>query len=232
MPRSGSTLVEQITASHSLVFGAGESQALGRAIEAMTRSFTPLAPIDWDVAAMRELATRHLAKLASLAGGSGGITRVIDKTLDNVFHLGLIAALFPNARVIICRREVRDVALSCYFHRFADQNLYTYDLVTCVRRARGIERLIAHWRAMLPLRMHEVVYESLVARPEEETWRLIDFLGLHRQAACLEPHRTERVVITTGAWQVRQPINARSIGRWRLYRRHLAGMLKEVGEDA
>ena len=184
MPRSGSTLVEQIAASHSQVFGAGESKALGRAIEAMARTFAPLAPTDWDAAAARGLAERHLADLAALAGGAdSGITRVVDKLLDNVFHLGLIAALFPNARVIVCRRDPRDVCLSCYFHHFAEQNLYTYDLVACARRARAIERLIAHWRAVLGLRMHEVVYESLVARPGEEIWRLIDFLGLEREAA-------------------------------------------------
>ena len=134
--------------------------------------------------------------------------------------------------MIICRRDLRDVCLSCYFHQFADQNLYTYDLATCARRARAIERLIAHWRAVLPLRMHEVVYESLVARPGKETWRLIDFLGLEREAACHAAHRTERAVTTTGAWQVREPINARSVGRWRLYRRHLSGLLEALGEDA
>jgi len=232
MPRSGSTLVEQIAASHSQVFGAGESKALGRAIEATARAFAPRAPTDWDAATARGLADRHLAHLAALAGGANsGITRVVDKLLDNVFHLGLIAALFPNARVIICRRDKRDVCLSCYFHQFADQNLYTYDLLACARRARAIERLIAHWRAVLPLRMHEVVYESLVARPGEEIWRLIDFLGLDREAACLEAHRTQRVATSTGAWQVREPISARSVGRWRLYRRHLSELLEELGED-
>jgi len=233
MPRSGSTLVEQIAASHSQVFGAGEGKALGQAIEAMAQNSAPRAPIDWDAAAARSLADRHVAGLAALAGGAGsGITRVLDKMLDNIFHLGLIAALFPNARVIICRRDPRDVCLSCYFARFADPNLYTYDLLACARRAQAIERLIAHWRKVLPLRMHEVVYESLVARPDEAIWRLIDFLGLEREPACLEAYKTERVVTTTSAWQVRQPINAQSVGRWRLYRRHLSALLEQLGDDA
>jgi Tfp pilus assembly protein PilF len=233
MPRSGSTLVEQIAASHSQVFGAGESKALARAIEAMAQASAPRTPIDWDAAAARSLADRHVAGLAALAGGAGrGVARVVDKMLDNAFHLGLIAALFPNARVIICRRDPRDVCLSCYFRRFADPNLYTYDLLSCARRAQAIERLIAHWRAVLPLRMHELVYESLVARPTEEIWRLIDFLGLEREAACLEAFRTERVVTSTSAWQVRQPINAQSVGRWHLYRRHLSALLELLGEDA
>jgi tetratricopeptide (TPR) repeat protein len=231
MPRSGSTLVEQIAASHSRVFGAGESKALGRAVEALAQDSAPRAPVDWDVEALRGLADRHLARLAGLAGGmDGGVTRVVDKMLDNVFHLGLIAVLFPNARVIICRRDPRDVCLSCYFHHFADQNLYTYDLVHCARRVRAIQRLVAHWRSVLTLPMHEVVYESLVAQPTEEIWRLIDFLGLEREAGCLEAHRTERVVTTTSRWEVRQPINAQSVGRWRLYRRHLDEMLEVLGE--
>jgi len=232
MPRSGSSLVEQIAASHSEVFGAGESKVLGHAIGALAHASAPRSPIDWDATAARSLADRHVTTLATLAGGAtGGITRVVDKMLDNVFHLGLIAVLFPHARVIICHRDPRDVCLSCYFHHFADQNLYTYDLVDCARRLRTIERLIAHWRAVLPLPMHEVVYETLVAQPTEEIWRLIDFLGLEREAACLEAHRTERVVTTTSAWQVRQPINPRSVGRWRSYRRHLSQMLEVLGDS-
>ncbi len=232
MPRSGSTLVEQIAASHSQVFGAGESKALGHAIGALSHASAPRQPIDWDATAARSLADGHVTTLASLAGGAtSGVTRVVDKMLDNVFHLGLIAALFPNARVIICRRDPRDVCLSCYFHHFADQNLYTYDLVDCARRLRTIDRLIARWRAVLPLPMHEVVYETLVAHPTEEIWRLIDFLGLEREAACLEAHRTERVAATTSAWQVRQPINPRSVGRWRSYRRHLSQMLEVLGDS-
>jgi tetratricopeptide (TPR) repeat protein len=232
MPRSGSTLVEQIAASHSQVFAAGESRTLARRIEAMAKASAPRAPIDWDAAAARGLADRHVAELAALAAGAGtGVVRVLDKMLDNVFHLGLIAALFPNARVIICRRDPRDVCLSCYFRRFADPNLYTYDLLACARRAQAIDRLIAHWRSALPLRMHEVVHESLVAHPTEEIWRLIDFLGLEREAACLEAFRTDRVVTSTSAWQVRQPISAQSVGRWRPYRRHLSALLELLGDD-
>jgi Tfp pilus assembly protein PilF len=232
MPRSGSTLVEQIVASHSQVFGVGESKALGRSIDTLAREFAPLEPTQWDAARTRALADRHLAGLAALAGGAnGGITRAVDKMLDNVFHLWAIAALFPNARVIICRRDMRDLCLSCYFHHFADQNLYTYDLAACARRARAIERLLAHWRMVLPLRMHDVVYESLVTRPVDEIGKLVDFLGLEREAACLEPHLTARVVTTSSAWQVRQPIHAQAVGRWRLYRRHLAGLLEALGES-
>jgi hypothetical protein len=231
MPRSGSTLVEQIAASHSQVFGVGEAKTLARSIEALTRASAPLAPIDWDPTAARGVADRHLAGLMAAAGGANsGITRVVDKMLDNVFHLGLIAALFPNARVIFCRRDPRDTCLSCYFRHFGTPVMYAYDLATCARRARTIERLLVHWRAVLKLRMHEVVYEELVAHPTDEIWRLIDFLGLEREPSCLEAHRAERVVTTASAWQVRQPIHARSVGRWRLYRRHLSALLEVLGD--
>jgi tetratricopeptide (TPR) repeat protein len=221
MPRSGSTLVEQILASHSQVCALGESKALAQTIDAAAGG-----PRAWDAATTREIADRHLASLDAFA--NGGKTRVVDKMLDNVLHLDRIAALFPRASVIICRRDLRDICLSCYFHRFVDPALYTYDLIACARRARAIDRLIAHWQSALPLRMHEVVYETLVANPVEETWRLLDFLGLEHEAACLAPHQTERVVTTTSAWQVRDPIHTRSVGRWQVYRHHLSGLLGVV----
>jgi tetratricopeptide (TPR) repeat protein len=231
MPRSGSTLVEQIIASHSQAFGLGESTALEHVIGAITQ-LAPFEPFNVDASAALRVANQHLAHLQSKAAGAGReISRIADKLLDNVFHLHLIAALFPNARIVVCRRDLRDVCLSCYFHRFAEPMLYAYDLAACARRAVAIDRLITHWRAVLPLRMHEVVYETLVARPIDETWRLIDFLGLPREASCLEPHRTRRVVTTSSAWQVRQPINSRSVGRWRHYRRHLGNLLEMLGDD-
>jgi tetratricopeptide (TPR) repeat protein len=232
MPRSGSTLVEQIAASHSLVAGVGERNELSFGLNALTRQYGSRQPSAWDTSEARAFADLHLARLTVLAGGTdSSAVRVVDKTLDNVFHLDQIAALFPNARVIMCRRDLRDVCLSCYFHQFADENLYTYDLLDCARRALAIERLMAHWRAVLRLRMHEVVYESLIATPEAETWRLIDFLGVQREAACLAPHLTARVVTTTSAWQIRQPINQQGVGRWRLYRRHLSGLLEALGDS-
>lgn len=230
MPRSGSTLVEQILASHSLVRGMGERKELGLGLDALTRDHGSRHPWDWDGTARQALVDRYLAMLTAQAGEpDNNVVRVVDKMLDNAFHLDQIAALFPNARVIICRRDLRDVCLSCFVHQFADENLYTYDLVDCARRALATERLIAHTRAVLPLRMHEVVYETLVAEPEAETWRLIEFLGLQREAACLEPHRVARVVTTSSAWQVRQPINRRGVGRWRHYQRHLVGFLAALG---
>jgi hypothetical protein len=142
---------------------------------------------------------------------------------DNVLLVGLIARLFPRARIIYCSRGPRDTALSCYFQLFSDgAQHFSYDLPDCGRRCRQIERLAAHWLILLPLHMTEVNYERLVGDLEGESRRLIEFLGLEWEPACLDFHRTERTVATVSYWQVRQPIYSSSIGRWRHYENHLA----------
>jgi hypothetical protein len=140
---------------------------------------------------------------------------------DNILFLWLIAALFPSARIILCRRDLRDVCLSCYFHHFTEGHLYAYDLRDCAVRALEIDRLATHWSRMLPLEILAIDYEKLVSDLEGESRRLIEFLGLEWEPACLDFHRTERPVLTASAWQVRQPLYRHSIGRWRRYARHL-----------
>ncbi len=211
MPRSGTSLVEQIAASHSCVFGAGELREIGELAVEFGR-----AP---EAADVRRLAEAHLARLRALGGGA---ERVIDKMPDNVFKLGVIATLFPGARIIFCRRDPRDTCLSCYFQKFtAGQLTFSYDLADCAMRYRETERLREHWRRALPLRSIEVQYEALVGDLEGESRRLIDFLGLDWEPACLDFHRTQRIVTTASGWQVRQPLYDRSVARWRHYQRHL-----------
>ena len=221
MPRSGTSLVEQIAASHSLVFGAGELRDIGglaAAIEAGAGE-----------AEQQRLAEAHLQRLRTLGGEAA---RVIDKMPDNVFALGTVATLFPMARIVFCRRDPRDVCLSCYFQKFtAGQLTFSYDLADCARRYCETERLALYWRRVLPLRMIEIEYEKLVADLEGESRRLIAFLGLDWEPACLEFHRTERVVTTASGWQVRQPLYDRSAGRWRHYRRHLAPLFAALGVE-
>jgi hypothetical protein len=144
---------------------------------------------------------------------------------DNIFFLWLIAALFPSARIIRCRRDLRDVCLSCYFHHFTEGHLYTYDLADCGARASAIDRLATHSLRVLPLEILAIDYEKLVWDLEDESRRLIEFLGLEWEPACLDFHRTERPVLTASAWQVRQPVYRRSVGRWRWYERHLGPLL-------
>ena len=223
MPRSGTSLVEQIAASHSGVFGAGERKDIFRIAEAVLAHNRDRPMEEWDMEFARGLADKHVAYLRAL---SGVAVRVTDKMPDNVFHLGIIAVLFPAARVIFCRRDARDTSLSCYFHRFGEGNAFSYDLADCGRRCLEVERLAAHWRRVLPLSLLTVDYEALVEDPEGESRRLIEFLGLDWEPACLDFQHTVRPVFTGSSWQVRKPIFRRSVGRWRRYERHLQPLLE------
>ena len=218
MPRSGTSLVEHIAASHSRVFGAGEIKYIGElSVELGSTS------ANWERTHVRRLADAHLERLRNL---SGGADRVIDKLPDNVFQLGLIATLFSSARIIFCHREPRDIALSCFFQKFsAGQLMFSYDLADCGERYRETARLMGHWHRVLPLRVLDVTYEALVANLEAESRRLIEFLGLAWEPACLDFHRTQRTVATASGWQVRQPLYTRSVERWRHYERHLEPLL-------
>jgi tetratricopeptide (TPR) repeat protein len=227
MPRSGTSLVEQIAASHSRVFGAGERREINAISDALAAYNRGTSVEKWEPIFPRQVADRHVAHLQELGKG---VARVIDKMPDNVFALWLIAALFPSARVIFCRRDLRDVCLSCYFHWFTEGHLYAYDLADCGRRALEVERLMAHWLRALPLPMLVIDYEALVADIEGESRRMIEFLGLDWEAACLDFHRTQRPVFTASAWQVRQPLYNRSVGRWHHYQRHLTPLLQILAQ--
>ncbi len=222
MPRSGTTLTEQIAASHPLVFGTGERKDIGRIAKILGADSTARNPLQWDRETVSREAEAHLAQLQARGGGA---VRVIDKMPDNIFWLGVIAVLFPGARIVFCRRDHRDVGLSCHFQNFSDGMPWSNDLADCAVRAREVERLTRHWLAALPLAMLEVEYERLVGDLEGESRRLIDFLGLKWDPNCLAFHQTERPILTASLWQVRQPLYASSVGRWRHYRRHLTPLL-------
>lgn len=194
MPRSGTSLVEQIAASHPAVFGAGELDAIA-----------DLEPED---------AAAHLARLQALAPGAA---RVVDKTPGNFMHLGAIARMFPGARVIHCRRDARDTALSCFQQNFAAGHAWTASFAGIARYHTAYLRLMAHWREVLPLPLLEIAYEDLVADPEGQSRRLVEFLGLPWDPACLDFHKTDRLVRTASAAQVRQPVHKGSVGRWKAY---------------
>jgi tetratricopeptide (TPR) repeat protein len=217
MPRSGTTLVEQICSSHSRIFGAGELDAVPLIAAKLARE---QGDDTRQVEARRRAADAHVLYLHKLGQGA---VRVVDKFPDNILLVGLIARLFPRARVIYCSRDPRDISLSCYFQRFADRaQHFSYDLTDCGKRCRAVQRLAAHWLKLLPLHMIELNYETLVADLEGESRRLIEFLGLDWEPACLDFHRTERTVATVSLWQVRQPLYSSSVGRWRNYEKHLA----------
>lgn len=220
MPRSGTTLVEQICASHSLVFGAGERHDIDRIATTLAGGRAHhISKHDANADQGLHLAEIHVERLRML--GAGAI-RVIDKMPDNILQVGLIVALFPKARIIVCSRDSRDTSLSCFFQLFGDGLMhFSYDLGDCGYRCREICRLVRHWLDVLPKNTIEIQYESLVHNLESESRRLIEFLGLDWQPTCLDFYRTERTVTTVSHWQVRQPIYTRSVARWLHYEQHL-----------
>ena len=215
MPRTGSSLIEQILASHPMVFGAGELRLVGE-LAARLPEDPRLPP---ESAAMQAAVEGYLARLGAVGANR---PRVVDKMPDNIFMLGMIARLLPGARILLCRRDARDTCLSCFFQRFSGSTqLFSYDLAWCGQRFRETERLAAHWHRVLPLQTMEVCYETLVSDLEATTRQLVAFLGLPWDERCLQFHKTERAVLTASSWQVRQPLFSRSVGRWRHYDRHL-----------
>src|SRR5215831_10400457 len=226
MPRSGTTMVEQICASHSRIFGAGELNDIPRIAIGLGRERGDESS---KVAARLKAADAHILRLHHLGQGAA---RVLDKLPDNILNVGLIAQLFPRARIVYCSRDARDISLSCYFQLFSDGAQYfSYDLADCGRRCQEMRRLAAHWLRLRPLHMIEVNYENLVADLESEGRHLIEFLGLDWEPACLDFHRTERTVATVSHWQVRQPLYSNSVGRWRNYEKHLAPLFAALNDS-
>ncbi|MEI9987347.1 MAG: sulfotransferase [Aliidongia sp.] len=231
MPRSGTTLTEQIIASHGQAYGAGERpfarQSLGILPQIMHRAeddpLTCLAAAD--ATALEVAATWHLDRLAALDGGAA--LRVVDKMPDNYAFLGWLAVLFPRARFIYCRRDLRDVALSCWITNFSAIR-WANDLDHLTQRILQHKRIMAHWREVLPVRVLEVDYEEMVADQEGQSRRLIEWLGLEWDESCLSFHKTERLVRTASVTQVRQPIYQRSVARWQRYEAMLAPLLERL----
>jgi tetratricopeptide (TPR) repeat protein len=225
--RSGTTLVEQICASHSRVVGAGEMSDVPRMAAKLQRP--PPAALGWTSELIKSYADRHLRRLEELGQGAA---RVIDKLPDNLFNLGLIATLFPRARVVFCHRDGRDAALSVFFQSFTRRVAFSTDLIDAGRRWRETERMAAYWGTALPLATHHVQYETLVEDFESEARKLISFLGLSWEPACLDFHKTERGVKTASLWQVRQPLYSSSVGRWRNYSRHIGPLCEAIGVES
>ena len=219
MPRSGTSLVEQILAAHPAAYGAGE-------LEFWTAFFHKR---DANARTLPEESTRRkLAQdyLRVLSGHSPDAARVVDKAPINSDYLGLIHAVFPKARMIYLQRDPIDVCLSCYFQQFSPVMSYTMDLGDLANFYREHRRLMAHWRQVLPGDTLLVVpYAELVAEPEKWTRRILEFLGLPWDDSCLEFHKLKRAVTTASTWQVRQKIYKSSVERWRNYEKFITPLL-------
>lgn len=228
MPRSGTTLVEQILASHPQVYGAGELGALRLAVEAA--GAYPESAATWGPEVMSRIGLDYLARITPLAQGR---SRLVDKMPANFFYAGLIALILPGARIIHCRRDPVDTCLSCYSKQFAGEQLFSYDQIELGQFHRHYQALMSHWREVLPAeRFIEVDYEAVVDDLDHEARRLINFIDLPWDDACLDFHKTRRVIRTASVNQVRQPIYKTSKGRWQAHAEHLGPLLDALDISA
>jgi tetratricopeptide (TPR) repeat protein len=226
MPRSGTTLVEQIIASHPQIHAGGEVARLQYIAQSL------MAESDGDVCYPRDVAAMDPNALSNLGsdylsflkhGAPEGATRVTDKQLFNFLNIGLIAMLFPKAQIIHCRRDPMDTCLSCFVQHFTEIGGLDFarDLEDLGFFYRQYAQVMDHWRQVLPRPMMEVDYEELVDNQEAVSRRMIAHIGLDWDSTCLEFHKTDRDVRTASVWQVRQPIYASSKARWKRYEKHL-----------
>jgi tetratricopeptide (TPR) repeat protein len=234
MPRSGTTLVEQIIASHPEVYGAGELKTLNeiagdvRGTDGNAIAYPEFVPA-LDAKALRQIAARYLDGIRKHAPAAKHIT---DKMPSNYYFAGLIHLAMPNAVIIHTIRDPIDTCISCFSKLFTAEQNHTYDLAELGRYHRRYRQLMAHWRRVLPPgRILDVRYEDVVADLEGQARRIIAHCGLAWSEACLSFHETERPVRTASASQVRQPIYQTAVGRWRVYEDFLGRLLGALGPN-
>jgi tetratricopeptide (TPR) repeat protein len=224
MPRSGTTLVEQILASHPGVYGAGELLDIPQLLGEVRGGRHDVAQIVNELdrlgaSELNRLAARYSSRIDELSSGEKFFT---DKLPVNFLNLGFISLLFPHARIIHCRRDPLDTCLSCYFQNFSGNHPYKNRFEDLGHYYKEYLRLMEHWHEVLSLPILDVDYEKLVADQEEQTRRLLDFLDLDWDARCLKFYKSDRVTVTASNAQVQQPIYRGSVGRWKHYEKYLA----------
>ncbi len=234
MPRSGTSLVEQILASHPAVFGGGELQDIPRIAASLAGWLKTDTPFPECVTSLTTEMCNGMARgyLDHLTALSGDARHVTDKMPSNFLYLGLIAQLFPRARVIHCVRDPMDTCLSCYFQDLVGtENTYCYDLQDLGMYYRQYERLMAHWREVLDIPMLEVSYEALVDDQARLTRELLEFCGLPWDEQCLRFNETQRFSATASYDQVRRPLYSQSVQRWRHYAAHLGPLQQALAGE-
>ena len=234
MPRSGTTLTEQICSSHPDVHGAGELTKLGRMADSIGLKLEPERPFGQSILSMTSQQSQALAEeyLSYLHQHSSASLRVIDKLPHNFELIGLIGILFPNARIIHCRRDPIDNCVSCFFSNLQEGHSYSYDLATLGKVYREYDRLMRHWQTIFPGRIFENRYEDMISDQEGQSRRLIDYLGLPWDDACLRFFEKEGSVRTISRWQVRQPIYKSSVKRWKNYESEIQPLIEALGDLA
>ncbi|MCA9279889.1 MAG: sulfotransferase [Phycisphaeraceae bacterium] len=236
MPRSATSLVEQILASHPKVAGGGEL----RALQDIAHSLDPLnerVPIITDTSTLSQFTFDKAAReyLSAIQKVSSSAARVTDKTPANFFHLGLVSRMFAKGkepRVIHCIRNPVDTCWSCYTQSFSGAVPFAFDLSHLGEFCRDYVRVMEHWKSTLSIPMTDVVYEDLLDDPEAGIRRIIDFAGLDWDDACMKFHENPRVVLTASQDQVRQKLFRSSRERWKRYSTHLGPLIAALGDAA
>lgn len=232
LPRSGSTLVEQILSSHSAVTGASELPDLGEVAlsvlgDGPDGSWAPERVRELDASRLRELGAEYLRRTERWQQ----TPHFTDKMPNNFPLVGLIGLILPRARIIDVRRDPRDTGLSCYRQLFNRGHNWSYDLSDIAAHYRYYRALMGYWHRVMPERVLEVRYESLLEDLQGQVWRLLDFCGLAREDACLDFSRNTRAVRTASAAQVRQGLNRDAVARWRRYGSAISPLLDLADED-
>ncbi|MBI5005776.1 MAG: tetratricopeptide repeat protein [Nitrosomonadales bacterium] len=231
MPRSGTTLTEQIIASHPDVYGAGELPDLLRIAHRKTDPKTTTFPDNLRYLDQSILSAWGKEYIAAVQARAPGSQRITDKMPANFFAVPLIHLMLPNAKIVHVNRNAVDTCLSCFTRLFHRKQEHTYDLAELGRYYADYARLMDHWRKVLPAGAFlDIQYEDIVADQEDQARRLLEFCGLEWNDACLDFHKTKRQVRTASVTQVRQPIYTTSIERWRKYEKFLGPLLDELGD--
>ncbi|WP_428374833.1 tetratricopeptide repeat-containing sulfotransferase family protein [Lichenicoccus sp.] len=229
LPRTGTTLLEQILSAHHSVHGAGERLAVRETLARLTGTMAAGTAMTraacLDAATLTAASVGYLADLHAVAPRAA---RVLDKMPDNVFQLGFLATLLPGARVICCTRDLRDVGASIFQHRFIGYHPYAHELADLGWYIAKHQELLQHWRASLPSPMLMLDHGEWIADFGATLRRVLTFLDLPYDAACERFFEQDRRIGTASRTQVRRPINAAGVGRWRAYAEQLAPMLREL----
>jgi hypothetical protein len=236
LPRSGSTLIEQILASHTQVLGTQELNAVPRIVQELQARSDPsdprypgalpeLRPEDF-----RNLGERYLAETRAFRRSKAGAPWFIDKMPNNFRHIGLIQLMLPNAKIIDARREPMACCFSNLKQLFAAGQEFSYGMESVARYYRTYLEIMRHWDEVLPGRVHRIVHEDLLEDLEGSVRRLLDYCGLRFEPACLEFHDTARSIATASSEQVRQPLNRKSVDQWMHYRPWLRPLEDALGD--
>ena len=233
VPRSGTSLVEQILSAHSRVAGAGETVAVARAAQKLGVAMKPYGYVfgledqsEERLAEVGEMVVRGIEKLAGAESGQ----RVTDKMPENIMHVGFLASMFPRAKFVHCVRDIRDVCLSCYTREFTGYLPFTRDLTACAHYAADVTEIGQFWHELLPERVYPLHYKELVRNSESEISSLLDFVDLPMEESCLRHHESDRTVRTASFEQATKPIYTDGLARWRRYEKHLQPVFDVIQE--